>query len=351
VIDRLVTYDGDLPFASAGQSMTCTMKDNIDISRGDVLVLAKDVCQVADQFEVKLLWMSETPMIAGRQYLIKIATTTALCTPNQPKYRLDVNTMEQLPAKDLKLNDIGVCDIALNQPIAFEPYDINRELGALVLIDRMTNETIAAGLIHFALHRSTNIHQQALLVDKTMRSAIKYQKPVVLWFTGLSGAGKSTIANLVEQTLNDLGHHTMLLDGDNIRHGLSRDLGFTEAARAENVRRVAEVAKLMTEAGLITLVSFISPFAADRAMARDLIGSHQFLEIYVDAPLEVIETRDVKGLYKKARTGEIPNFTGIGSRYEMPTSPDLHIETMSLSPQEAAKKVMVMMEDFLHARR
>ncbi len=238
------------------------------------------------------------------------------------------------------MNDIGVCDIALNKPIAFEPYEINRELGGFILIDRLTNDTVAAGLIHFALRRSTNVQTQDLLVDKAMRAAIKMQKPWVLWLTGLSGSGKSTIANLVEQELNALGKHTMLLDGDNVRHGLNCDLGFTETSRAENIRRIAEVAKLMTEAGLITLVSFISPFAAERAMARDLIGSEQFVEIFIDAPLDVVESRDVKGLYKKARAGEIQNFTGIGSRYDVPQYPDLRLDTVTLTPTEAATNVI-----------
>jgi len=342
-IDRIVTFDGDLSVAIAGQSITCTLTDEIDVSRGDVLALATAPCGVAEQFNVNLLWLSETPMVAGRQYIIKIGTATALCTPNQPKYHIDTNTMQHMPAKHLELNEIGVCDIALNRPIAFEPYAINRELGSFILIDRMTNDTVAAGLINFALYRSTNVHRQNLLVDKTMRAEIKMQKPLVLWLTGLSGSGKSTIANLVEQELNKLGKHTMLLDGDNIRHGLNRDLGFTEAARAENIRRIAEVAKLMTDAGLITLVSFISPFATERAMARDLIGSEQFVEIFVDAPLDVVELRDSKGLYKKARAGLIQNFTGIGSRYEAPQSPDLRLETAKLSPNDAATSVMKLL--------
>jgi bifunctional enzyme CysN/CysC len=342
-INRIVTYDGDLAVAVAGQSITCTLTDEIDISRGDTLVLASSPCDVADQFETKLLWMAEKPMVAGRQYILKIGTTTVFCTPNKPKYRLDVNTMQHIAANELGLNEIGVCDIALNQPIAFEPYEVNRELGGFILIDRQTNDTIAAGLIHFALRRSTNVVMQNLLVDKAMRAALKMQKPVVLWLTGLSGSGKSTIANLIEQELNALGKHTMLLDGDNIRHGLSRDLGFTESARAENIRRIAEVAKLMTEAGLITLISFISPFRAERAMARDLIGAEQFIEIFIDAPLAVAEARDVKGLYKKARAGEIQNFTGIGSRYEKPKTPDLHIDTTKLQPAIAAATIIELL--------
>lgn len=342
-ITRIVSYDGDLKQAIAGQSITCILKDEIDITRGDVFTALDNPCEVADQFETKLLWMAEQPMISGRQYFLKIGTATALCTLSRPKYRIDVNTLAHLAAKELMLNEIGCCDLAVDRVIAFEPYEMNRDLGAFILIDRMTNATVAAGLINFALRRSTNVHVQDLLVDKTMRAVIKEQKPLVLWLTGLSGSGKSTIANLVDRKLNALGKHTMILDGDNIRHGLNRDLGFTEADRAENIRRIAEVAKLMTEAGLITLVSFISPFAAERAMARDLIGREQFIEIYLDAPLEVVELRDIKGLYKKARAGEIKNFTGIGSRYEVPESPNLKLNTVDLSPDETAAKVM----DFL----
>ena len=342
-IDRIITYEGDLDIAVAGQSITCTLKDEIDVSRGDVLVISSSPCEVADQFESQLLWMSEHPMVAGRQYLLKLGTATALCTPSRPKYRIDVNTMEHLAAKELTLNEIGYCDIALNKPIAFESYETNRELGGFILIDRLTNDTVAAGLINFALRRSTNVHMQNLLVDEAMRAAIKVQKPFVLWLTGLSGSGKSTIANLVERELNALGKHTMLLDGDNIRHGLNRDLGFTETDRAENIRRIAEVAKLMTEAGLITLVSFISPFAVERTMARNLIGDEQFMEIFIDAPLDVVELRDTKGLYKKARAGEISNFTGIGSRYEVPQCPDLRLDTVKLTPENAAIHVMELL--------
>lgn len=337
IIDRLVTFDGDLSIATEGQSITCTFKDEIDASRGDVLVKAEMLCDIADQFETKILWMSETPMIAGRQYVIKIGTTMTLCTPSKPKYRIDVNTMEHLAAKELLLNEIGVCDIALNKAVVFETYEKNRELGGFILIDRLTNNTVAAGLINFALRRSTNVYKQELLVDKSIRSAIKLQTPCVLWLTGLSGSGKSTIANLIESELSTLGKHTMLLDGDNIRHGLNRDLGFTESDRAENIRRIAEVAKLMVEAGLITIVSFISPFAVEREMARELIGAEQFMEIFIDAPLEVVESRDVKGLYKKARAGEIMNFTGIGSRYDTPQKPDLRLDTGKMTPQEAIK--------------
>lgn len=345
-ISRISTFDGDLNHATCGQSVTLTLNDEIDISRGNVLVKVDSPCKAADQFETRILWMSETPMVPRRQYLLKCGTAQALCTPSRPKYRIDVNTMEQQPAKELHLNEIGDCDVALDRPIAFEAYEKSRELGSFILIDRMTNETVAAGLIHFALRRSTNVHRQHLSVDKSMRTAIKQQKPLVLWLTGLSGAGKSTIANLVEKELNAQGKHTMLLDGDNIRHGLNRDLGFTETDRAENIRRIAEVSKLMVEAGLITIVSFISPYAAERDMAKALIGADEFCEIFVDAPLEIVELRDVKGLYKKARAGEIKNFTGIDSRYEAPLNPTLRLDTTTLSPEQAADKVI----DLIHTK-
>lgn len=345
-ISRLVTYDGDLNEATAGQSITCTFCDEIDVSRGSLLVSDNEPCEVADQFQVRLLWMSEKPMISGRQYLFKQATTTCLCTASKPKYGINVNTLEHMAAKELNLNEIGDCDIMLSRPIPFEPYEKNRELGGFILIDRLTNETLASGFIQFSLRRATNIHEQALLVDKAHRARIKAQKPVVLWFTGLSGAGKSSIANAVEYKLNKQGKHSMLLDGDNIRHGLNHDLDFTEAGRAENIRRIAEVSKLMTEAGLITLVSFISPFKAERGMARQLIGAEQFLEIHVHAPLHVAEARDVKGLYKKARKGEIQNFTGIGSPYEEPENPALTIDTEQTTIEEAANMVLGLLDDW-----
>lgn len=342
-IDRIVTYDGDLSIASSGASITVTLNDAIDISRGDVIVDAASTCSIADQFETVLLWMAVHPLVAGRQYIFKLASTTAYCTANKPNYRIDINTMEYLLAEELALNEIGCCVLTLDRVIAYEPYEKNHDLGAFILIDRMTNETVAAGLINFALKRSTNIYPQQLLVDKAMRMNIKMQKPFVLWLTGLSGAGKSTIANLIEAELNARGKHTMLLDGDNIRLGLSRDLGFTESDRAENIRRVAEVSKLMLEAGLITLVSFISPFEAEREMARNLVGPEKFIEIFVDVPLAVAEQRDTKGLYKKAREGKIPNFTGIGSPYEKPRAPDLHLDTEKDSLAQSVEKVL----DFL----
>lgn len=339
-IKRIVSYDGDLQVATQGQSITLTLEDEVDVSRGDVITNADSPCQIAAQFQSTILWMSEKPMMRGRQYILKCASQTALCTPNAPKYKIDVNTMEQHPANNLALNEIGVCDIMLNKDITYESYQSNKTLGSYILIDRMTNETVACGWFNFALRRATNIHQQALSVSKEARSLIKPHKPCVLWFTGLSGAGKSTIANAVEQHLNKQQIHTILLDGDNVRHGLNKDLGFTEKDRAENIRRIAEVARLMCDAGLICLVSFISPFAAERLMAKELIGDEQFVEIYVDTPLDVAEQRDVKGLYQKARRGEIKNFTGIDSPYEIPENPSISLQTCQSSVDDAAKTVI-----------
>jgi len=339
-ISRLVAYEGDLNQAIVGQSITCTLIEELDVSRGSVFVSANDPCEVADQFETRLLWMVEKPMVSGRQYLFKSNSVSALCTLSKPKHRININSMEKMAAKELTLNEIGDCDVSLDRPIAFETYEKNRELGGFILIDRVTHKTVAAGFIHFALRRSSNVHKQALLVHQEQRALIKEQKPIVLWFTGLSGSGKSSIANLVELKLNRIGKHSMLLDGDNIRYGLNRDLDFTESGRAENIRRIAEVAKLMTDAGLITLVSFISPYKAEREMARQLIGDRQFLEIYVHTTLAAAEARDVKGLYKKARAGEIMNFTGIGSPYEAPEEPALKIETENTTSEEAADLVL-----------
>lgn len=343
-VQRLVSWEGDLTTARAGQSVTCTLSDEIDVSRGDVFTAADKPCEVADQFEATLLWMSEQVLVGARQYIFKLSASTTFCSISKPKYRIDVNTMQRLAAKELQLNEIGCCEIALDRAIPFEHYAKNRELGGFILIDRITNETVGAGFINFALRRATNVHKQDLLVSPEMRARIKLQKPAVLWLTGLSGSGKSTIANLVERELCTLGKHTMLLDGDNVRHGLNRDLGFTETDRAENIRRVAEVAKLMSEAGLITLVSFISPFRAEREMAKRIIGEEQFLEVFVDASLAVVESRDVKGLYKKARAGEIKNFTGIGSPYETPVNPDLIINTEALSEEASAKLVLNLLK-------
>jgi bifunctional enzyme CysN/CysC len=344
-IASIVSYDGDWDEAKAGQSVTFTIKDELDISRGDLFSSVDNPCEASDKFSSRLLWMSDIPLVSGRQYLFKSHTASALCTPGKPKYRLDITTMEQLAADELRLNEIGDCDIFLDRSIAFEPYNKNRELGGFILIDRLTHATVAAGFIHSALRPFPEATEQMLSVNSALRAAIKGQKPVVLWFTGLSGAGKSTIANLVERELNSLGKHSMLLDGDHIRHSLNRDLDFTASGRAENIRRIAEVAKLMLDAGLITLVSFISPFQAERDMARQRIGSEQFLEIYVDAPLAIAEERDVKGLYKKARTGAIENFTGISSPYEIPANPDLHLDTSVMSALKSAELVMALLRE------
>jgi bifunctional enzyme CysN/CysC len=343
VVSRIVTYDGDIQEARAGQSVTLTLTDDIDISRGDVLAKADYPCAVADQFQARILWMSEKEMIPSRQYVIQMGTVSAFCTPSKPKHRIDIHTLKPTACQRLTLNEIGLCDIALDRPVAFEAYDQNRKLGAFILIDRITHETVAAGMIDYVLRRSTNVHPQNLTVDALARSAIKGQKPCVIWMTGLSGAGKSTIANTLEQKLHRLGRHTILLDGDNVRHGLNKDLGFTEQDRAENIRRIAEVSKLMTEAGLITIVSFISPFKADREMARNLIGRDKFIEVFIDAPLSLAESRDAKGLYKKARAGEIPNFTGISSPYEAPDNPDLHLDTASYSPEELSDEIFILL--------
>ncbi|MEZ6011319.1 MAG: sulfate adenylyltransferase subunit CysN [Hyphomonas sp.] len=339
-ITRIVTANGDLPAAIAGQSVTLTLADEIDASRGDVIVTADDPTEVSDQFQVRLLWMSESPLLPGRRYYMKIGAKTVTATVNAPKYGIDVNTLSDMPAKTLDLNQIGVTTIALDQAIPFDPYEVNRNLGGFILIDRMTNDTVGLGLIDFALRRASNIHWQAMDVDRNALAEQKGQRPAVLWFTGLSGSGKSTIANALQKRLYALGKHSFSLDGDNVRHGLNRDLGFTDADRVENIRRVANVAKLMSDAGLITLVSFISPFRAERQMARSLMAEGEFIEIHVDTPLSVAEGRDVKGLYKKARAGEIKNFTGISSPYEPPVKPELRIDTVDRSPEEAAEEIL-----------
>jgi bifunctional enzyme CysN/CysC len=339
-VARIVTMDGDLDRAVAGQSVTLTLEDEIDVSRGDVLAAADAPPAVADQFETTLIWMADEPMLPGRPYWMKIGTRQVSATITEPKYKVNVNTLEHLAAKKLALNEIGVCNVSLDHAIAFDPYTENRDTGGFILIDRLTNATVGAGLVHFALRRSQNIHWQALDINKGSRAALKGQKPCVLWFTGLSGAGKSTIANLVEKQLHVLGRHTYLLDGDNVRHGLNRDLGFTDADRVENIRRVAEVAKLMTEAGLIVMVSFISPFRAERRMARSLFEPGEFFEVHVDTPLAVAESRDVKGLYKKARRGELKNFTGIDSPYEPPEQPEIYLDTGKSSPEDSATAIV-----------
>ena len=344
-VARIVAMGGDLPVAVAGQSVTLTLEDEIDISRGDVISTADSPAEVADQFEATVVWMTDEAMLPGRPYLMKIGTQTVTATVTEPKYKVNVNTMEHLAAKKLDVNEIGVVNLALDRPIAFDAYTANRDTGGFILINRLTNNTVGAGMLHFALRRAHNIHMQHVDVDKAARATAKGQKPAVLWFTGLSGAGKSTIANLVEKKLHAMGRHTYLLDGDNVRHGLNKDLGFTEADRVENIRRVSEVAHLMADAGLIVLTAFISPFRSERRMARSLLPEGEFLEVYVDTPLDVAEDRDVKGLYKKARRGEIANFTGISSPYEAPESPELRVNTTNCSADEAAERVIAMLRE------
>jgi bifunctional enzyme CysN/CysC len=343
-VARIVTADGDLAMAVAGQSVTLTLADEIDCSRGDVIAAAAAPVEVADQFETTLVWMSADALIPGRAYWLKLGTRRVSATVTELKYKINVNSLEHLAARQLELNEIAVANVSLTQPVPFEPYTDNHDLGGFILVDRITNATVGAGMIHYALRRSHNIHWQAVDVSKARRAETLGQKPAVLWFTGLSGAGKSTIANLVEKKLHGLGRHTYLLDGDNVRHGLNRDLGFTEADRVENIRRVSEVARLMSDAGLIVLVSFISPFRSDRQMARDRVPSGEFVEIFVDTPLAVAEARDVKGLYAKARSGELKNFTGIDSPYEAPETPEIHIRSDHVSPEAAAESIVAWLE-------
>ena len=339
-VERIVVMGGDLPRAQAGQSVTLTFTDEIDVARGDVLAAADAPLEAADQFEATLVWMAEAEMIPGRVYDLKIGARTVAAQITDIRHRVNVNTQEKLSARTLALNDIGVCHLSLGQDVAFEPYAVDRELGAFILIDRLTRATVGAGMIRFALRRAHNIHRQAIKVDRNQRAALKGQKAAVVWLTGLSGSGKSTIANLVEERLTNEGRHAYLIDGDNLRHGLSRDLGFTEADRVENIRRAAEVARMMADAGLIVLVSLISPFRAERRMVREMMSDGEFLEVFVDAPLDVVEARDIKGLYAKARRGEIANFTGVSSPYEAPLEPDLHLQTDQMSPEAAAEAVI-----------
>ena len=343
-VARIVVLPGDLDSAQAGQSVTITLADEVDVSRGDVLVAADDPSPVANQFETTLVWMDDEPMLPGRPYLLKIGAQTVTASITEPKYRVQVNTLEHIAAKRLELNEIGVCNISLDRAIPFEAYETSRDLGGFILIDRLSNRTVGAGMIHFALRRADNIHWQATDVHKAARAEQKSQKGRVVWFTGLSGAGKSTIANLVEKRLHALGRHTYLLDGDNVRHGLNKDLGFTEEDRVENIRRVAEVSKLMVDAGLIVLTAFISPFRAERRMAREMLEDGEFVEVYVETSLAVAESRDVKGLYKKARAGDLKNFTGIDSPYEAPENAELIVDTTTLSPVEAAETIVAWLE-------
>ncbi|MEJ7927579.1 sulfate adenylyltransferase subunit CysN [Sphingobium sp. AN641] len=339
-ISRIVTLEGDLDQAVAGQSVTLCFADEIDCSRGDVIALADSPPQAADQFEATIVWMADEEMLPGRSYWLKVGTQTVTATVQHPKYQVNVNTMEQLAAKTLDLNAIGVANLSTDKQIVFEPYAQNRTLGGFILIDKITNATVAAGMLHFSLRRAQNVHWQALDVTREFHAGLKNQKPAVLWFTGLSGAGKSTIANLVEKKLARMNRHTFLLDGDNVRHGLNKDLGFTDADRVENIRRVGEVAKLMTDAGLIVITAFISPFRSERDMVRSMMQPGEFIEVHIDTSLAEAEARDVKGLYKQARSGTLKNFTGIDSPYEAPQDPEIHIDTAEMTAEQAADAIV-----------
>ncbi|NMY40406.1 sulfate adenylyltransferase subunit CysN [Pseudomonas sp. WS 5013] len=344
-VERIVTLNGDLPQAITGQSVTLTLSDEIDISRGDVIAAADAPPAVADQFEATVVWMSEEAMLPGRPYLIKLGASSIGGALGQPKYQIDVNSLDNLPAKTLGLNEIGVCTLSLDRASPFDPYAENRDMGSFIVIDRYTHQTVGAGMLHFALRRSQNIHWQAVEVDKAARTRLNGHKPCVIWLTGLSGAGKSTIANLLERRLHAQGVHTYLLDGDNVRHGLNKDLGFTAADRVENIRRIGEVAKLMVDAGLMVVTAFISPFRSERQLARDLVAEGEFIEVFVDTPLAEVEKRDPKGLYKKARRGELKNFTGIDSPYEAPEQPEIRIETLRHSAEEAADLIVQQLRE------
>ena len=339
-VERIVTMDGDLDVAVAGEAVTVTLADEIDISRGDILCAPETRPEVSDQFAAHLLWMAEEDLLPGRQYLLKVGPRTIPATITALKHKVDVNNLERLAAKTLTLNEVGYVNLSASHPIAFDSYRDNRDTGGFILIDRTSNETVAAGMIDFALRRATNVHHQPITVTRDERSRLMHHRPAVLWFTGLSGAGKSTIANLVEAGLNARGVHTVLLDGDNVRHGLNRDLGFTDADRVENIRRVAETAKLFVDAGLIVLVSFISPFRSERRMARELLDTGEFIEIFVDTPIEVCMGRDPKGLYEKAKAGAIKNFTGIDSPYEVPETAELTLKTVDAAPEDLAGQVL-----------
>ena len=339
-VSRIVTYDGDLELAGAGRSITLTLTDEIDISRGDIITSADSPCSSADQFQARILWMDDSAMASGRQYFYKSNSQTTSMTLGRLKHRIDVNTLEELPAKELDMNEIGVCNISLSSRVAFDPYDSDPVMGGFVIVDRMTNNTVGMGLIDYALRRADNIHWQSMDVTKQSRAEQKGQRPRLVWFTGLSGSGKSSIANILEKKLQAMGRHTITLDGDNIRHGLNRDLGFTKVDRVENIRRVGETSKLMVEAGLICISSFISPFASERDTVREMLEEGEFIEVFVDTPLEVCEERDVKGLYAKARAGELPNFTGISSPFEAPQNPEIRIDTTQMSAEEAAEQII-----------
>ena len=339
-VSRIVTLGADLAVAAAGQSVTITLADELDCSRGDLLAAAGDPPEIADQFEAAIVWMADEPLLPGRPYWLKLGTQFVTATIHGPKYQVNVNTLEHLAAKTLSLNAIGIANLSTDRPLVFEPYETSRELGGFILIDKISNATVAAGMLHFALRRSSNVHWQALDIDRAAHARLKHQHPRLLWFTGLSGAGKSSIANLVQKKLYALGKHSFLLDGDNIRHGLNKDLGFTDADRVENIRRIGEVARLMTDAGLIVLTAFISPFRAERRMVRGMTPPGEFIEIYVETSLAVAEQRDAKGLYKKARAGELKNFTGIDSPYEPPEHPEIRVNTETTSADQAAEEIV-----------
>ncbi len=346
-IARIVTHDGDRLSATAGDAVTLTLTDEIDASRGDVFSASEARPQVADQVSAHLIWLSQDEMLPGRPYLIKCGTSTATATVSALKHKVDINSLEEIAGRTLELNEVGLCNLSFDRPLAFDAYEENRTTGGFILVDKLTNETVAAGLIRFALRRSTNIHWQSLDVDRAAHASLKGQKPCCLWFTGLSGSGKSTVANLLEKRLFAMGRHTFILDGDNIRHGLNRDLGFTNADRVENIRRAAHVARLMVDAGLIVMVSFISPFRAERRMARALFADGEFIEIFMDTPLDVCERRDPKGLYKKARAGDLPNFTGISSVYEPPEMAEVYLPGGREEPEVLVERVL----DYLSGKK
>ena len=339
-IRQLLTYEGALASAQAGDAITITLADELDVARGDLMVGTASRPEVSDQFAAHIIWMSDQALMPGRSYLARIGTATTPVVVTAIKHRIDVNTGEHLAAHTLGLNDIGFCNLATGAPVAFDSYRQNRSTGAFIVVDRLTNQTIGAGMIEFGLRRGGNLPWQATLIGKSERAAHKHQRPAIVWFTGLSGAGKSTIANMVERRLHAAGHHTMLLDGDNLRHGLSRDLGFTEADRVENIRRAGEVAKLLTDAGLIALCSFISPYRAERDTVRRLVPDGEFIEVFIDTPIEECERRDPKGLYAKARAGAIRNFTGFDAPYQAPTDPELHLHTIGQQPEQLAERVV-----------
>jgi len=339
-IKSIVTFDGGLDEAVSGQSVTLTLTDEVDCSRGDVIAVADNPPEASDQFESTLVWMSDEALKPGRGYWLKLASQTVTATVQEPKYEVNVNTMQHMAAKTLELNSIGVVELQTDKPITFEAYADSKALGGFILVDKVTNATVGAGMLHFSLRRAQNVHWQALEIAREDHAAMKNQKPAVLWFTGLSGAGKSTIANAVAKKLYRMNRHSFLLDGDNVRHGLNKDLGFTEADRIENIRRVGEVARLMADSGLIVVTAFISPFRAERQMVREMLPDGEFIEIHIDTPLSVAEERDVKGLYKKARSGELKNFTGIDSPYEAPENPEIRIDTTVMTPDEAADYIL-----------